>query len=299
MKHLNRLHVTICLLLLSAFACGIPAAQNPQADPNVFNTQVAQTAAAFTPLVGNTAVPSNNIQPSQTTGDDSAIKQALAAYLQTNAADIQFTLTANNGSAAHGMVVPSGAIEGAAWFAGKDSSGQWVIAHIGQGLPLCAAIQPYNFPLEYVSHCEDVNGNVVDRAGGESSAPPSTPTPASPSQADAFAPDPLGAAWTGFWIAQGECYDLDLFSAINDATCDLSLDANNTFTPQNGGTFDASPYQEAPSLNTCKSAALGLASMNAAQITYVCFKTNAGRYGFFIPREVQAGGVVFYAYLFP
>ena len=45
--------------------------------------------------------------------------------------------------------------------------------------------------------------------------------------------------------------------------------------------------------------ALASAPMDATQITYVCFKTNAGKYGFLIPREVQAGGVDFDAYLFP
>lgn len=286
----------IGLFLLPALACGLPAnAPNPTADPNAYNTAVALTAAIVTPLpVG--ASPSALPPP---ISDDQAIVQSLGAYLQVNAADMQITLTANNGSTAHGVVVQSGAMEGAAWFAAKDSNGQWGIVHVGQGWPLCAAIQPYNFPLEYISYCEDANGNTIDRAAGGSTAPPSNPTPASPTQADSFAPDPLGVAWTGFWIAQGECYDLDLFSAVNDASCDLSLDTNNTFTPQNGGTFDASPYQEAPSLNTCKSVALGFASMNAAQITYVCFKTNVGKYGFFIPREIQAGGIVFDVYLFP
>lgn len=241
MKRPIHLRLFFCLLFLPALACGIPATQSPQAaDPNAFNTQVAQTAAAQN-------------------SDPSAFNTAIA----------------------------------------QTADGKWIIVHTGQSWPPCAAIQPYNFPLDYVSHCEDANGNVVDRAGGESSAPPSNPTPASPLQADSFAPDPLGAAWTGFWIAQGECYDLDLFSAVNDATCDLRLEADNTFTPQNGAAFEAAFYQTAPSLGTCKSASFSGSPINALNTTYVCFQTNTGKYGFLLPREIQAGGIVFDAYLFP
>lgn len=320
MKPTFKFHLLVPVLLALSLACSFSAATpDPQADPNAFNTQVAltavarnsdpsafntsvaQTAAASTPFAigGNTAVPPTVVLSPQAAGDEQAIKQALAAALGLDQSNLQVSVTANNGLTAYGTVVQNGAAGGAAWYAAKGADGKWIIVHTGQSWPPCAAIQPYNFPVNYVAICEDASGNIVDRASGGNSAPPSNPTAIPPTQADSFAPNPLDVAWTGFWIAQGECYDLDLFSAVNDATCDLKLDANNTFTPQNGATFNASPYQQAPSLNTCKSAALTTASMDAAQITYVCFKTNAGKYGFFIPREVQAGGVVFDAYVFP
>lgn len=171
-------------------------------------------------------------------------------------------------------------------------------SRVGQGWPLCRAIQPYNFPGSYVSHCEEDSGNIVDRASGQN-PPPSNPTAGAPTQADAFAPNPLGPAWTGFWFEHGVCYNLDILSLASGAACDLSLGADNLFTPQNGALFEAASYQNAPSLNTCKSTSLTSAPMDATQITYVCFKTNAGKYGFIVPREFQSGGIVFDAYLFP
>ena len=318
MKPSSKFHLLASsfLILSLTLACAFSAAATPslQADPNAFNTLVAQTAAAqgsdpsavntviaqtaaaATPLSfgGNTAV---STAPSAS--DEQAIKSALAAQLGWNESQMDFTLTASDGSAAYGTVKQTGQEGGAVWFAAKDSSGKWVIVHVGQDWPLCRAIQPYNFPISYVSHCEDDSGTVVDRSAGQPAPPPSNPKAGAPTQVDAFAPNPLGPAWTGFWFAHGDCYDLDLLIAVSDASCDLRLGADNLFTPQNGALFEAAFYQNAPSLNACKSAALASATMDAAQITYVCFKTNAGKYGFLIPREIQAGGVVFDAYLFP
>ncbi|MBI3161897.1 MAG: hypothetical protein HYZ23_05280 [Chloroflexi bacterium] len=306
--------ITFPLILACAFTM-----TTPQADPNAFNTVVAQTlmaqtsdpfifqttvaqtanAAAPLPFGGNTAVPPTIILPTQSVSDEQAIKQALLAQLGWSESQLQFTLSASDGRVAYGSVVQAGAMEGAAWYAAKDSSGRWIIIHVGQGWPLCRAIQPYNFPVNFLSHCEDDSGNVIDRSTGQPPAIPTQPTVATPPGSDVFPPDPLGPAWTGFWIDNGACYDLDLMITATDATCDLRLDANNIFTPQNGALFEAAPYQYAPSLNTCKTAALTSASMDAPQITYACFKTNAGKYGFLIPREVQANGVVFDAYLYP
>lgn len=306
MKPFSKFYLLVCSLLVLSLtlACVFSAAAppSPQADPNAFNTKVAQTAAAATPLQiggGNTAAPPTDIPPSQPLSDEQSIKQALTAQLGWSESQMDFTLTASDGSAAYGTIKQKGQDGGAAWFAAKDASGKWVILHVGQGWPLCRAIQPYNFPVSYIPSCEDDSGTVIDRSSGQSSAPPSNPTVAAPPQADLYAPDPLGPAWTGFWFAPGACYDMDLLSPAGGAECDLFLDANNILVPKNGALFDAAPYQYAPSLNTCKSAALTTASMDAAQITYVCFKTNAGRHGFIILRDVNPAGIVFDAYLFP
>jgi len=95
--------------------------------------------------------------------DEEAIKQALLAYLGWNESELEFTMGENRGDVANGGVKKVGDMSGAGWFAGKDSGGQWKIAFVGQGLPYCSEIQPYNFPTDWISHCLDGSGNTVER----------------------------------------------------------------------------------------------------------------------------------------
>ena len=321
MKPTQKFHLLASSLLILSLACSFSAVvpATSQANPSAFNTQVAQTlaaqnavngavntaiaqtAAAAAPLQfggGATSAPPTVAPPAQAMSDEQSIKQALLTQLGWSDAQIQFALTASDGRVAHGTVAQTGQAGGAAWFAAKDSSGQWVIVHTGQSWPLCSAIQPYDFPASYISNCEESSGQIVDRTAGQN-PPPSNPPAGAPTQADVYPPNPLGAAWTGFWIEPGGCYDLDQMITVNTAACDLKLDAANTFIPQNGALFDAAPLQYVPSLNVCKAATLGDASFDANFVTYVCFKTNAGKYGFFIPREILAEGILFDAYVFP
>ena len=324
-----------CLAMTLVMACGFsvnitPSPSNPAnpnayntaiaqtaaargVDPSAFATSIAQTAAAAAPLSlpgGNTSVappaaptnaaPTSAAPPNPAPSDKQAIQQALAAQLGWNAADTQVTVTASDGRVAYGTVVQTGAAGGAAWFAAKDAGGKWVIVHTGQSWPLCSAIQPYNFPASYIPNCEDASGQIVDRAAGGNPPPPSNPPAGAPTQADVFAPNPLGPLWSSLWFRQGECFDMDeTFPAATPAACDLKLDANNIFTPQNGALFDPAPLQYVPSLNVCKAASFSAAAFDAINVTYVCFKTNAGKYGFFIPREILAEGILFDAYVFP
>ena len=322
MKPTQKFHLLASSLLILSLACSFSAVvpATSQANPSAFNTQVAQTlaaqnavngavntaiaqtAAAAAPLQfggGATSAPPTVAPPAQAMSDEQSIKQALLTQLGWSDAQIQFALTASDGRVAHGTVAQTGQAGGAAWFAAKDSSGQWVIVHTGQSWPLCSAIQPYDFPASYISNCENASGQIVDRTAGQN-PPPSNPPAGAPTQADVFAPNPLGPLWSSLWFRQGECFDMDeTFPAATPAACDLKLDAANTFIPQNGALFDAAPLQYVPSLNVCKAATLAAASFDANFVTYVCFKTNAGKYGFLIPREVRADGVVFDAYIFP
>ena len=95
--------------------------------------------------------------------DEQAIKQTLLANLGWNESELDFAMGENNGSVAQGGLKKIGEMSGAAWFAGKDNSGQWVIAHIGQGLPLCNDIKDFSFPTEWISHCMDASGNTIER----------------------------------------------------------------------------------------------------------------------------------------
>jgi len=95
--------------------------------------------------------------------DEEAIRQALLAYLGWSESELEFSMGEIDGSVAQGGVKKSGDMSGAAWFAGKDPGGQWVVAHVGQDLPPCDAIQPFNFPTSWISHCMDGSGNTVER----------------------------------------------------------------------------------------------------------------------------------------
>ncbi|MCJ7434923.1 MAG: hypothetical protein MUO77_15685, partial [Anaerolineales bacterium] len=212
--------LALCLIsFLFIFACVFPtmpvSTTNPQADPNAYNTSIAQTtialtsnpdtfntalaqtAAAATPLAfGGGAANTNTVVPPQALSDEQIIKQALLAQLGWNESQINLTITASDGNAAYGMVKQTGQDSGAAWFAAKDSSEKWIIVHIGQSWPSCSTIQPYNFPVSYVSSCEDASGNIIDRSADGASAPPAQPTVAAPPANDVYAPNPLGPAWS-------------------------------------------------------------------------------------------------------
>ncbi len=284
MKNLRYTAPLFIAFLLLASACTMPSA-SPM-DEDAFNTLVAQTAQAQLTQVAAGAPPAG---PAAST-DEAAIRQALLAKLGWNDAELEFSTAANDGRIAYGSLKRAGEMQGAAWFAGKDAGGKWIIAHIGQGVPLCADIQPFNFPADWISHCVDASGSTIERSPGQ---------PQPPAAGDVYAPDPLGPAYSSMWFAIGACYDMDILFTASDAACDVSLDANKIFVPQNGALFEGTALQSAPSLNTCKSAALGSAPVNPQNVTYICFKTNAGKYGFLLPREIRADGIVFDAYVFP
>ncbi len=95
--------------------------------------------------------------------DEEAIRQALLSYLGWTESELEFTMGEHLGDVANGGVKKVGDMSGAAWFAGKNPSGQWKIAFVGQGLPYCSEIQSFNFPPHWISHCLDASGNTVER----------------------------------------------------------------------------------------------------------------------------------------
>jgi hypothetical protein len=139
---------------------------------------------------------------------------------------------------------------------------------------------------------------------------PIPPSPAQPSQIanptqpslDSYAPDPLGPAYSGMWFANGACYDMDILFTANDASCDVSLDATTQtmLVPKNQAVFAFNTSQTPPSLGQCKSVAMSANSSGPLLPNYyACFKTNTGKYGFIVPRQIDAGGISFDAYVFP
>lgn len=297
-KHLTLSLATITLIIL---ACDVVALA-PQTNPTsaqTFNTLVAQTAQAqlfqLTLAAQPTAQPFISpmpIPPTATPSDEALIKQALLAKLGWNEAEMEFSLSRNTGQIAQGSLKKVSEPSGAAWFAGKDANGRWVIAHIGQGVPNCSDIQPYNFPADWISHCMDASGKTVERASAQA-APTEGILP------DVYAPNPLGPLFSSMYISTGMCYDMDVLFHTTDASCDVYLDSNSVLNPRNGGLFSGYATLMPPSLNQCKAAQLSADPIAPNSDLYMCFKTNLGKYGFFVARQMDANGIVFDAYVFP
>lgn len=295
------LSATVTFLLLAILACDL-SAPAPQSDPNAFNTLVAQTAQvqfiqmtqtalAALPPGGQSPDPTNPA-PAPVMTDEAAIKLALLAKLGWSEAELEFSLSQNTGQMARGSLKRVNEPSGAAWFAGKDASGKWVIAYIGQGIPYCSEIQAFNFPTDWISHCMDAAGQTIERAAAQA-APTQGAAP------DVYAPNPLGPLFSSMWISNGMCYDMDILFHTTDASCDVLLDNNSTLIPKNGGLFSGYATLTPPSLNQCKAAQLSADPIAPNSDLYMCFKTNLGKYGFFVARKIQTGGIEFDAYVFP
>lgn len=257
-----------------------------------------QTAAAKPPPSGPTAPPPPpgpgpaSPTPTVPPTDDALIKHALLAKLGWTEAEMQFSISHNDGKIARGGVQKAGEMQGAAWFAGKDAAGKWVIAYIGQGVPNCADIQPFDFPTDWISHCMDASGNTVERAAAHAAPTEGVPP-------DVYAPNPLGPLFSSMWISNGMCYDMDILFQAADASCDVLLDSSGTLIPKNGGLFSGYATLTPPSLNQCKAAPLSADPIAPNSDLYMCFKTNLGKYGFFVARRIQTDGIEFDAYVFP
>lgn len=174
----------------------------------------------------------------------------------------------------------------AAWFAGKDAGGKWVITHVGQGIPNCGENQPFDFPTDWISHCIDASGNTVERAAAHAAATEGVPP-------DVYAPNPLGPLFSSMWISNGMCYDMDILFQAADASCDVLLDSSGTLIPKNGGLFSGYATLTPPSLNQCKAAPLSADPIAPNSDLYMCFKTNLSKYGFFVARRIQTDGIEF------
>jgi|GEM_PF-912572 len=290
-----RLRLTLAALTLAALACEF---STPAADPNAFNTMVALTSSAVLTQVPPPSLPpppgpspASPTQPAPPLTDEALIKQALLAKMGWNEADLEFSMGENTGQFARGSAKNRNEINGGAWFAAKDSQGKWVIAYFGHGVPMCSEVDPFNIPTNWIPHCMDASGAATERGA----APP----PNAPTNADVFAPDPLGPLFSSMYISAGMCYDMDVLFHTADASCDVYLDSNSTLNPQNGGLFSGYTTLTPPSLNQCKAATMDANPLAPNSDLYMCFKTNLGKYGFFVARQIDPGGIVFDAYVFP
>ena len=135
------------------------------------------------------------------------------------------------------------------------------------------------------------------------SVPIPTLTPTSQPPLDVFAPDPLGAQFTGLIFDFNTCYDFDIYSPApsGDPAVDICLDANGTLDPQNGATISGYVTFTPPSKNHCIGERLSPDLVAPNSDLYMCLQTNAGSYGFFVLREFQyqINRLIFDLYLFP
>ncbi|RLD07567.1 MAG: hypothetical protein DRI32_00635 [Chloroflexi bacterium] len=153
-------------IFIFTLACSLTSnSPTPEVNTDTLGTMVALTTA---PILTQSAPatqipPTPSPAPQPTLTDEEAIRLALLAKLGWTDAELDFSMGENTGTLARGSLKKVGEMQGAAWFAGKDSGGNWVIAYIGQGIPECGEIQAFPFPTDWISHCMDANGNAIAR----------------------------------------------------------------------------------------------------------------------------------------
>lgn len=160
--------LALCLLFALA-ACGPQPA--PSAD--TLGTAVAATLAALeqapptqpppsTPLPTATVSEASPAPPTETPAsptplsDAEAIKLAVNAFIPSPVDPATITVDKIQGGLAYGGV------PGAYFIAAKDGD-EWIVIHAGQTNPPCNAINPYDFPVDWVPECLAEDGSLVDR----------------------------------------------------------------------------------------------------------------------------------------
>jgi len=115
-----------------------------------------------TPALDIPVFPSATLTPSRIpiSQDILEIKKAFADKYGKNIADIDLTLSDDNGTHAIGTVKFKLAMEGG-WVLAAKAAGGWVIAQDGNGNVICDAISAYNFPRSMVSECVDNKGKLI------------------------------------------------------------------------------------------------------------------------------------------
>lgn len=122
---------------------------SPTVEEGVLEPTEAVSPTRLPATVTATTVPPS---PTPTVSDEEVIKQGLIEKTGIPDEDLEYSISYNDGQVARGSVRSKNEISGAAWFAGKKN-GEWVIAYVGQGVPECSEIEPFNFSIDWISHC--------------------------------------------------------------------------------------------------------------------------------------------------
>ena len=106
-----------------------------------------------------------------------------------------------------------------------------------------------------------------------------------------IAPEPLPASNTGIVLYPNDCFDLDTggVSAALTPGCDLLVPAPMLLRPQNGAQISGYVTFEVPTRSQCLAARYEPGDLSPNSDLYMCFRTNAGRYGFIVQRMDAPG----------
>ncbi len=100
--------------------------------------------------------------PAQGKSDEELIKEALLRKTNIPKSDLEFEIADNTGTIARGTVKNKNEMAGAGWFATKNNN-TWTVTYVGQGVPQCSEVNPYNYPISWVDYCINSQGQTVHR----------------------------------------------------------------------------------------------------------------------------------------
>ncbi len=166
----TRWMIIFLILLLTLTGCDTPT------DDNGISTSVAATLASMDET--ETEEPVDSIPPTATLNvvddptlppptetpppatDEEAIKDAINEYLDSPVDESTITVSEISGDLARG------GLQGAYFIAAKDG-GTWIIIYAGQATPYCNLVNPYGFPIDWVSQCLTNDDTVIQRTEAE------------------------------------------------------------------------------------------------------------------------------------
>lgn len=104
--------------------------------------------------VSPTPIVANNIS------DFDQIRKALADKYQKPLADVDLSISDNDGTHARGGVKFANEIAGA-WILAAKVNDKWIIVQDGNGTISCETVAPYDFPVTMVSECVNSQGKLI------------------------------------------------------------------------------------------------------------------------------------------
>ncbi len=113
----------------------------------------------------DTTLTTNNQSSQPTISDEEAIRQELLQKTNIPENKLEFEISVNNGKIARGSVKNKDDQGGAGWFAAKNQNTQnkWKVTYVGQGVPKCTEVNPYNYPTPWADYCLNAQGKTVKR----------------------------------------------------------------------------------------------------------------------------------------
>ena len=107
----------------------------------------------------------NQLPHKKVVSDEVLIKQALLQVSNIPENKLEFEIADNNGQIARGTIKNKDDQGGAGWFAAKNQNTQnkWKVTYIGQGVPKCTEVNPYNYPTSWADYCLNSQGQAIAR----------------------------------------------------------------------------------------------------------------------------------------